>query len=290
VIGVEMAQIFRDFGAEVLRLVAGAGGRIERVVYRKGGELRELAPKIVVLSAGAVKSAALLLASRDERHPNGLANSSDVVGRYFMNHNTTAVIAVDPRFRNDSVHQKTFGANDFYLSDGKGGLPLGNIQLLGRISGPVMKSGVRFAPEWSLAWLSGHAVDFLAMSEDLPDPESRVLVDGDRVVLQWRRSNMVAHGRLVAVMKERFRAAGFPVVLTRAFDRRTPSHQCGTVRFGSDPATAALDTDCRAFDHPNLFVVDASFLPTSAAVNPALTIAAQALRTADHLRATAFAA
>ena len=279
-----------ETGAEVLRLVAGADGRIREIVYRKGGETRTLSPKIVVLSAGAVKSAALLLASKDERHPAGLANASDVVGRYFMNHNTTAMIAVDPRFRNDAVHQKTFGFNDFYLSDGKGGRPLGNMQLLGRVSGPVMKAGVRLAPEWALSLLAGHAVDFLAMNEDLPDAESRVRVDGDKVVLQWKRSNMVAHQKLIDVMKERFHAAGFPLVLAKPFDRRTPSHQCGTVRFGTDPVHSALDTDCRAHDHPNLFVVDASFLPTAAAVNPALTIAAQALRTADHIRRTAFAA
>ena len=108
-------------------------------------------------------------------------------------------------------------------------------------------------------------------------------VDGDTIVLDWRRSNMTAHHRLVARMRELFRAAGYPIVLARPFDRRTPSHQCGTVRFGTDPATSALDPFCRAHDHPNLFVVDASFLPTSAAVNPALTIAAQALRVADHL-------
>ena len=106
------------------------------------------------------------------------------------------------------------------------------------------------------------------MSEDLPDPESRVRVDGDTIVLDWRRSNMTAHNRLVARMRELFRAAGYPIVLARPFDRRTPSHQCGTVRFGTDPATSALDPFCRAHDHPNLFVVDASFLPTSAAVNP----------------------
>ena len=88
---------------------------------------------------------------------------------------------------------------------------------------------------------------------------------------------------LVARLKERLRAAGYPIVLSRAFDRRTPSHQCGTVRIGAVPAAAPLDPWCRAFDHPNLFVVDASFLPTSAAVNPALTIAAQALRVADHI-------
>ena len=89
--------------------------------------------------------------------------------------------------------------------------------------------------------------------------------------------------RLKRRMKERFRAAGYPIVLSRTFDRRTPSHQCGTVVFGNDPAKSALDPFCRAHDHDNLFVVDASFLPTSAAVNPALTIAAQALRVADHI-------
>jgi choline dehydrogenase-like flavoprotein len=88
---------------------------------------------------------------------------------------------------------------------------------------------------------------------------------------------------LVAKLRARLRAAGYPVVLARAFDRRTPSHQCGTVRIGLDPAEAPLDRYCRAHDHPNLFVVDASLLPTSAAVNPALTIAAQALRVANHI-------
>ncbi len=121
------------------------------------------------------------------------------------------------------------------------------------------------------------------MSEDLPNPESRVTVDGEQIRLDWKRSNWEAHSRLVALLKERLRAAGYPVVLTQAFDRRTPSHQCGTVRIGVDPATAPLDPYCRAYDHPNLFVVDASFLPNSAAVNPALTIAAQALRVADHI-------
>ncbi|MBB5753280.1 GMC oxidoreductase [Prosthecomicrobium pneumaticum] len=276
--------------AEVLRLVAGSDGRIARIVYRHRGEEKTLSPKIVVLSAGAVKSAALLLASKDERHPTGLANRSDVVGRYFMNHNTTAVIAIDPLFRNTAIHQKTFGFNDFYFSDGAGGPPLGNVQLLGRVSGAILKAQIRWAPTLALDMMASRAVDFLAMSEDLPDAESRVRVDGDKVVLQWKRSNMAAHDRLVAVMKEKFRAAGFPIVVSKPFDRRTPSHQCGTVRFGTDPSASALDPYCRAHDHANLFVVDASFMPSSAAVNPALTIAAQALRTADHMIATGFAA
>jgi choline dehydrogenase-like flavoprotein len=87
----------------------------------------------------------------------------------------------------------------------------------------------------------------------------------------------------VVTLKGVLKRAGFPVVLSKPFDRRTPSHQCGTARMGTDPATSVVDPFCRAHDHSNLFVVDASVLPTSAAVNPALTIAAQALRTADHI-------
>jgi choline dehydrogenase-like flavoprotein len=128
------------------------------------------------------------------------------------------------------------------------------------------------------------------MSEDLPDPESRVTLDGASIRLSWKRSNMRAHQDLVARMREVFRAAGFPIVLARGFDKRTPSHQCGTVRFGSDPASSALGTFCRAHDHENLFVVDAGFMPSSAAVNPALTVAAMALRVADHIVASKGAA
>ena len=266
-------------GALVERLLlAPDGRRIEGVEYRQHGERRMLRAGTVILSAGAVNSAALLLRST-------VANRSGVVGRYFMNHNCTAMLAVDPRVGNDSVYQKTLGINDFYFDDGRGGAPLGNVQLLGKITGPILRANARWAPGFALSWLARHSVDWYLMSEDLPDPESRVRVDGDTIVLDWRRSNMTAHNRLVARMRELFRAAGYPIVLARPFDRRTPSHQCGTVRFGTDPATSALDPFCRAHDHPNLFVVDASFLPTSAAVNPALTIAAQALRVADHLAA-----
>jgi choline dehydrogenase-like flavoprotein len=268
-------------GARVQRLLLAPDGRqVEGVEYDQGGERRVLRAGTVVLAAGAVNSAALLLRSGD------IANRSGVVGRYFMNHNCTAMLAVDPHAANDSVYQKTLGLNDFYLVDGRGGLPLGNVQLLGKITAPIFRANLRFAPGFALSWLARHSVDWYLMSEDLPDRDSRVRVDGETIVLDWRRSNMTAHERLVARMREVFKAAGYPIVLARTFDRRTPSHQCGTVRLGTDPATSALDPFCRAHDHPNLFVVDASFLPTSAAVNPALTIAAQALRVADHLAGT----
>jgi choline dehydrogenase-like flavoprotein len=275
-----------ETGARVVRLVAGPGGRIDAVEYVKDGERRRVTPRLVALCAGAVMSAAILLGSGDEANPGGLANRSGAVGRHFMNHNLMAMLAIDPRLRNDSVYQKTIGFNDFYFGDGAVGPPLGNVQLLGKLSAPILKAQMPWLPEAALAMLASRAVGWLLMSEDLPDPESRVRLDGERIVLEWRKTNLKGHHLLVDRMRERFRAAGFPMALTKAFDRRTPSHQCGTVRFGTDPATSPLDPLCRAFDHPNLFVVDAGFMPSSAAVNPALTIAAQALRVADHIRAT----
>jgi choline dehydrogenase-like flavoprotein len=262
--------------------VESDGKRIRGVAYIHEGEARALTAGIVALCAGAVNSAALLLRSRD----GGLANASGAVGRHFMNHNASAVIAVDPRTVNDSVYQKTIGLNDFYLDDGRGGPPLGNVQLLGRVTGAILKANIPRAPEWALGALSRRSVDWYAMSEDLPSPESRVTIDSGRIRLDWKPSNRSAHVKLVERLRERLKAAGYPIVLARAFDRRTPSHQCGTVRIGLDPKSSPLNPYCRACDHPNLFVVDGSFLPTSAAVNPALTIAAQALRVADHIAKT----
>jgi choline dehydrogenase-like flavoprotein len=273
-------------GVRALRLLlAPDGRRIDGVEVDDNGERRILRAGTVVLSAGAVQSAVLLLASACEAAPAGIANRSDQVGRHFMNHNSSALLAVDPRLRNTSVYQKTVGLNDFYFDDGAGGAPLGNVQLLGKITAPILKANLPVVPLPILSALAGYSFDWYLMSEDLPDPESRVRLDGDRIVLQWRRTNMRGHAGLVRKMREVMRAAGFPIVLTKPFDRRTPSHQCGTVRMGADPASAPLDVFCRAHDHPNLFVVDAGFLPTSAAVNPALTIAAQALRVAGHIRA-----
>jgi choline dehydrogenase-like flavoprotein len=263
--------------ARVTGLVAGQGGRVVEVAYRHDGAEHRLAPGAVALCAGAVQSAALLLAS-------GLANRADQVGRCFMNHNASAFIAIDPRFTNDSVYQKTFGLNDWYLSDGTGGPPLGNVQLLGRVTPDILRAFVPALPRPAASWVSRHAIDVYAISEDLPDPESRVVLKGGDIQLVWRRSNMTAHRRLTARVKETFRAAGFPLVLSRLWDGRVPSHQCGTVRIGADPAASALDPDCRAWDHPNLWVADAAALPTSAAVNPALTVAAMALRAADAMR------
>ncbi len=269
--------------AHVDTLEEGPDGRITAIHYTHGGERKRLSPKLVILSAGAINSAAILLRSGDGK---GLANGSDQVGRNFMNHNCSAMLAINPFRRNDSIYQKTLMLNDYYLTGGRDGLPLGNVQLLGKINGDILKANApAYAPRFALDFMAGHAIDWYMMTEDLPNPESRIMVDGKGIIMQWRRSNMEALAGLEAKMRAHFKAAGYPIVLTQPFDKRTPSHQCGTVRMGLDPATAPLDPYCRAFDHANLYVVDGGCLPTSAAVNPALTIAAQALRVADHIRA-----
>ena len=277
----EHPNVSLESGAEVTRLLTSPDGkRVDAVEYEQDGETKRIKAKLFVLAAGAVRSATILLASKE----GGLANGSGAVGRNFMNHNSTAVLAIDPKFRNDSVYQKTFGLNDFYLSDGHGGPPLGNVQLLGRVTGPVLKANMPKVPEWALSMASRHAVDFYAMSEDLPDPRSRVRVEGRKIVVEWRRSNMTAMHGLVRRLKESLRAAGFPIVLSRLFDQKAPSHQCGTIKMGHDGAQAPVDSYGRSFDLPNLFVLDASTLVTSAAVNPSLTVATVALRGAAHIR------
>jgi len=261
----------------VVRQIETNGARVTGLLTSAG---RLTAPRIV-LAAGAVHSAVLLLRSANGAHPNGLANSSDQVGRNFMNHNASALLALSHR-RNTSVYQKTLQVNDWYLTGGPNGEPLGNVQLLGRVSAPILAAQTGM-PKPLARLIAGRAIDFYAMSEDLPTPDSRVTIKGDNIVLDWKRSNWAAHKALVAKLKSTLKRAGFPVVLSKAFDRRTPSHQCGTARIGDDPATSVCTPLGRTHDHPNLYLCDASLLPTSAAVNPSLTIAALALRQADHI-------
>jgi len=264
----------------VTRLLTSEGQGIAGVELDTG---EVLAAPTIILAAGAVQTAALLLASADEANPNGISNRSDQVGRNFMNHNCSAVLALHPFRRNNSVYQKTVMVNDFYLTGGPNGEPLGNIQLLGKISGPILQASSPI-PRLLANWIARHSVDIYAMSEDLPNPESRVTLQNGQIVLDWKRSNLEAHLTLVSKLKRKLRKAGYPIVLSRPFDRRTPSHQCGTARMGKDPKTSVVDPFCRSHDHPNLYITDASVLPTSAAVNPALTIAALSLRAAEHIQ------
>lgn len=271
-------------GAEVLQLELGADTtKINAAVVRHAGETRKFTARAFAVAAGAVQSAALLLRSATETSPTGLSNRSDQVGRNFMNHNSSAMLTIDPRLPNTSVYQKTLSINDFYDRDPETGFPLGNVQGLGRLTAPILKSNTPYLPMPLVRFLSSYAFGWFLQSEDLPKADSRVMVRNGQIVMHWERSNMHAHRTLIDRTRKLMKRAGFPIVLTRTFGRRTTSHQCGTLRLGNNPSGSVVSTDCRSHDVENLWITDASVLPTSAAVNPALTIAALALRSAEKL-------
>lgn len=276
-------------GITVEAAVAGEDGQIVGLRIFNQDRMETATASVFVLAAGAVNTAALLLRSANDDYPSGLSNTSDHVGRNFMNHNCSAVIAFHPFCLNRSVYQKTLMVNDFYHDDGSGGPPLGNIQMLGKVTGTILAASSQL-PLPLASFVAKRSFDFYAMSEDLPSPESRVTLVNGHIKLDWQRSNLAAHEALVKKLKQHLKRAGFPFVLSKPFDRRTPSHQCGTARMGINPATSVVDPYCRSHDHRNLFIVDASVLPTSAAVNPALTIAALALRAGRHIAETEWAA
>jgi len=277
-----------ELRADVLveRLITdGTGRRIVAADVSQGGVRQRICAGLFVVSAGAINSAALLLRSANDKNPRGLANSSDVVGRHYMTHNTTALMAWHPFKRNPTHFPKTLAVHDFYFGDREGDTPLGSLQLLGKIREPMLRGPLASVPKFVRSLLAEHSVDWYAQSEDLPHPDSRVTVRPDGAInLHWHRTNLRAHRRWVAKCRNILRDTGWPIVLSSGFGTEVVSHQCGTVRFGDDSASSALDPLCKAWDHDNLYVVDTGFFPSSAAVNPALTLAAQALRVGQHLR------
>ena len=276
-------------GARAERLIASDdGARVEAVEVVRHGAPHRVEAGLVVVSCGAVNSAALLLRSASPSHPTGLANSSGLVGRRYMAHQATMISAFRWRPRNTTVFQKTVAINDWYLRGPDGGAPLGQIQSQGRTEAIVLRTQAprqyRWIPMFMWERWADGAVDWLAMSEDLPDEGNRVMLERDgRVRLAYRQNNVEAHERLVAKTKRLLAGLGFGPIVKHSLGTKNTTHQCGTAVFGRDPRTSVLDPYCRAHDVANLFVVDASFFPSSGAVNPALTIAAQALRAAEHI-------
>ncbi len=258
--------------------------RVTGVEIERSGVTSIVEAPLVVVSCGAVNSAALLLRSSNGSHPTGLANSSGLVGRRYMAHLATMMQGFHPLKKNSTVFQKTVAINDFYLCGPSSPYPLGQVQSQGRTHGVMAQTVVPWIPLWAYdAWVE-RGVDWLAMSEDLPDDANRVAVTRDgRIQLHYQPNNLRAHHELVAETKRILRKLGFWLVVAHSHGARNTTHQCGTLAFGADPRRSVLDSFCRAHDVENLFVVDASFFPSSAAVNPGLTIAAQALRVADHI-------
>jgi len=274
-------------GAFAKRLLTNNDGtRAEAVEIDLDGRTHTLHAPLIVVSCGAVNSAALLLRSANGAHPRGLANSSDLVGRRYMAHLATMMQGFHPFRLNPDVFQKTVAINDFYLQGPDTPYPLGQIQSQGRTHGVMAQTVVPWIPLWAYdAWV-GRGVDWLVMSEDLPNPENRVTVEPDGTIrLSYTPNNSRAHDELVRRFTRVLKDLGFWKVMAYSHRTRNTTHQCGTLVFGTDPRTSVLNTFCRTHDLDNLFVVDASFFPSSAAVNPGLTIIAQALRVADHIRA-----
>jgi choline dehydrogenase-like flavoprotein len=299
--------------AKVLRLHTSASGReVTGVVAEVGGRPQVFSGDIVVVSAGAVNSSALLLRSANDKHPRGLANnSSGLVGRNLMKHVLGSLVGVSTLKANPSKFQKTMAINDFYWGEPGYEFPMGNIQLMGK----TVIEGLRgyedkYAP-LTIEEVAKNSIDWWLTTEDLPDPKNQVRVEGDqRIVIDYTENNSEPFDRLTARWKQilqevdhglvatdvsRLKLSGSQSGLTPAaagiktgyFETRMPmhslGHQVGTCKFGEDPRSSVLDLNCRAHDLDNLYVVDGSFFVSSGAVNPTLTIIANALRVGDHM-------
>jgi choline dehydrogenase-like flavoprotein len=282
--------------AEALRLLTNeAGTTVTGVVVDHGGERETFEAPIVVVSCGAANSARLLLASANDKHPNGLANGSDQVGRNFMFHNSQAVLALSKE-PNPTVFQKTLGLNDFYFASKEWDYPMGNIQMVGKSQAAMYRGTkpleTKLAPEWTLNKVASHSVDFWLSTEDLPRAENRVTLTRDgHIQISYTATNTEARDRLYHQLKEMLNELGMHqghllphhAYLKNEIPVAGCAHQAGTVRFGTDPDSSVLDTNCKAHELDNLYVVDTSFYPSIGAVNPALTAEANALRVGDHL-------
>jgi choline dehydrogenase-like flavoprotein len=282
--------------AYVSRLGTDAQGRtVTDVAVTRNASAERYSADIVVVACGALSSALLLLRSANDKHPDGLANGSDQVGRNYMRHNQSVLMAL-MREPDDTVFQKTLAISDFYFGSDDWDFPLGLIQMCAKshgaeIRGEALPSWLEWVPKMPFDEMARHSMDFWLSSEDLPRPENRIRYEGERVILEITEGNMEAHYRLKKKLGQILSKAGaHPVLLERSLylSNDIPiggtAHQAGTARFGADPAGSVLNLDCRAHELDNLYIADASFFPSIGAVNPTLTIIANALRIADRIK------
>ena len=283
-------------GAYVSKLSTDASGRrVAAVHVERGGADEVYTADTVVVACGALSSALLLLRSTSERHPQGLANGSGLVGRNYMRHEMSIVMAV-MRHVNETVFQKTLAISDYYYGSDDWDYPLGLIQMCAtshtdQIKGEELPRWLEWLPDMPFEQLARHSMDFWLQSEDLPHPDNRVYYRGGEVHLDLVETNPEALARLKAKLESLLADIGWPAVLLERslyLGKDIPlagtAHQAGTCRFGTDPETSVLNLDCRAHEIDNLYVTDASFFPSIGAVNPTLTIIANALRVADVIK------
>src|SRR6516225_5658130 len=287
--------------AYVERLETSVSGReVSNVIVSRNGAKESFSASLVVVSCGAINSAALLLRSASDKHPRGLANTSDVVGRHYMGHVNSVMLALS-KCPNPTLYQKTLAVNDFYFGAKDWNYPMGHFSFVAKLDGVALSAGApAIAPGWTLDLMAKHSLSFKLPHRDLPDPNNRVILERDgRIVLHYKPNNEDAHRGLIAKLKQLLNqqtACGVHghechqglfarnLFLGDQIPLAGVAHQNGTIRFGNDPRSSALDVQCKAHDLDNLYVVDGSFFPSSAAVNPALTIMANTLRVGEHLK------
>ena len=297
VIGIKKALEYPNVelktNAEVTKLITSKdGNNVDKIEVVIDGSKVNFESKVVIVACGAINSAVLLLKSKNKKHPNGLANGSGLVGKNYMCHNNSAMLALSKK-PNNTKFGKTFAVNDFYFKgDDDFKYPMGHIQMLGKSDPAMFKSDApKFTPGFTLEMMATHALDFWMTSEDLPNSENRVVLTEDgNVQLHYKENNIEGHNRLKNKLKWILEHVGCEthilpnnLYIGKKIPLAGTAHQCGTIRFGNDPETSALDTYCKSHEVDNLYVIDGSFFPSSSAVNPALTIMAQALRVGDHL-------
>jgi choline dehydrogenase-like flavoprotein len=267
-----------------------AGHSISSIEVEHLGVVKQFKADIVILSAGAINSAALLLRSANEQHPNGLANSSGLVGRNLMKHNNAALMGLTLK-ENPTVFQKTLAVTDFYFGDQDFQYPMGCIQLMGKSNKDMLAGDApSITPGSVLQGIAEHSIDWWLTGEDLPSTENRVRYADGQIRLDYTENNLGGFNRLKNIWEETLKTIydkhtflPHSLYLRKNIPLQGVAHQCGTLRFGNDGRSSVLDIHCRTHDIENLYVVDGSFFPSSAAVNPSLTIIANALRVGKHL-------
>ena len=270
-----------------------AGNEVKAVEAEIKGEFYLFMGDIVVLSCGAINSAALLLRSANEKHPQGLANSSDLVGRNLMKQLMTVILQQSPQ-PNSGLFQRTLYINDFYWGDEDFPYPMGHIQDSGGIlqdvifseSPPILSVAAKMMPGFGLKQLAKRSLGWWLQTEDLPNPNNRIYLKDKKLCLDYTPNNLEAHDRLLYRWQEILKATDKQSRGIHPYGTvpiQVVAHQCGTCRFGENPQTSVLNLNCRTHDVQNLYVVDSSFFPSSSAISPALTVIANALRVGDFL-------
>jgi choline dehydrogenase-like flavoprotein len=294
----DLGDVTLKTGARVVALHTNpTGTRVKGVEAEINGQSYLFSGDLIVLSCGAVNSAALLLRSANDRHPRGLANGSDLVGRNLMKHLMTVIVQVSGA-SNTGLFQRTLYLNDFYWGDADFPYPMGHIENAGGIlqdvifseSPPLLSIASKLMPGFGLRQLATHSLAWWLQTEDLPDQNNRVRIGENKLTVDYTPNNIEAHDRLLYRFQEILKTVD--PISSRPFLGLHPygvaplpvvAHQCGTCRFGEDPKTSVLDLNCRTHEIDNLYVVDSSFFPSSSATSPALTVIANALRVGDHL-------